>query len=220
MDNEFNSELFSTVLIGSNGSGKSYLMTMIVEIFRFIENELFEINSTNESKNKKDNLLKYDYYNLIYALNNKVFDVTIRNSKEITLKIDDHKTNIKKIKLPKKVLAVSFMVNDKFIFRSERSMKSIYSYLGVRESSNLTFTSSIQKNICYSIIENLENIDVSNSINQVLEFLNYESTLHIKFNSNNKEFFKEFGQEIPSLFIYTDLKDYLKNRIEIMKEHE
>ena len=190
----FNNDLFSTVLIGTNGSGKSYLMTLIIDIFRAVENELYDANDLKSNKNRKDNYLKYEYYNLTYSLNNCTYDIVIKN-KVFTLKVNNKENELNNISIPPKILAVSFMVNDKFVFQPEEQSKSSYSYLGVRESSNLTFTSSIQKNICNLIIENLDNKTILNSIDDVLSFLNYDLDISIHFSGVIKSFFKRYSDK-------------------------
>ena len=205
--------LFSTVLIGTNGSGKSYLMTLIIDIFRAVENELYDANDLKSNKNRKDNYLKYEYYNLTYSLNNCTYDIVIKN-KVFTLKVNNKENELNNISIPPKILAVSFMVNDKFVFQPEEQSKSSYSYLGVRESSNLTFTSSIQKNICNLIIENLDNKTILNSIDDVLSFLNYDLDISIHFSGVIKSFLKDIVI-IESQHL---LKDSLIQKIDRHKE--
>ena len=54
------------------------------------------------------------------------------------------------VELPTNVLAVSFMVNDKFLFidpNQKQSNSGMYRYLGVRKTTNATYTSSVISNV-------------------------------------------------------------------------
>lgn len=67
------------------------------------------------------------------------------------------------IELPKKVLAVSFMVNDKFRFvKPGEDIGSVYKYLGVRKSTNSTYTSSVMQNVFYSVVHMMKTKQLRN----------------------------------------------------------
>ena len=69
-DRDFRNRLLSTVIIGVNGSGKSYLLTVIAEIFRALRIK----------RQGKDYSLKYDSYYIKYSLNNSKYEVKINKN--------------------------------------------------------------------------------------------------------------------------------------------
>ncbi|WP_371370998.1 hypothetical protein [Sporomusa aerivorans] len=143
--------ILSTVIIGANGAGKSYLLTVISELFRVINNKQFskEINMRYE-----ENYLEYsigaDYYEI--EVRGKVFNFT-RNKLPV---------QVHEIELPRKILAVSYMVNDKFVFKTpDIDSEERYEYLGIRQTSNAAWTNSLSRRICDAFIEHSANILVN-----------------------------------------------------------
>lgn len=89
------------------------------------------------------------------------------------------------IELPKKVLAVSFMVNDKFRFvKPGEDIGSIYKYLGVRKSTNSTYTSSVMQNVFYSVVHMMKNHTIT-ELEKVLSVLHFDSNVEISFKLRN-----------------------------------
>ena len=87
------------------------------------------------------------------------------------------------VELPKKVLAVSFMVNDKFRFvKPGEDIGSIYKYLGVRKSTNSTYTSSVMQNVFYSVVHMMKNHTIT-ELEKVLSVLHFDSKVEISFKS-------------------------------------
>lgn len=83
--------------------------------------------------------------------------------------------------MPLKVLAVSFMVNDKFRFvKPEKNIENVYKYLGVRKSTNSTYTSSIMQNVFYSVVEMMKTQTVE-ELEKVLSVLHFDSMIEISF---------------------------------------
>jgi predicted ATPase len=55
--------IFTTLIIGENGAGKSFLLKMIADFFRHIS-----------AKNKSNNI-KYDYFKVNYRLNKNIYSI-------------------------------------------------------------------------------------------------------------------------------------------------
>ncbi|OXB96852.1 MULTISPECIES: AAA family ATPase [Bacillus] len=171
---------FSTVIIGANGAGKSYLLSLLTEVIRAIESKKFN----------KDFTLRYEYYSIKYCLNHTMYSVEIFKKKFRILK-EDNPIRIDEIDLPSKVLAVSFMINDKFTFQSDdKNPNSNYKYLGVRRTSNATWTNSIVRKISDALIAHANTEHFYDKVKEILEFLGYEPIIKLVFEPETKTFFK------------------------------
>jgi len=194
--NQVNRNLpLTTVLIGENGSGKSYLLTLVSEIFRGLD----------ILRRDRDVKFRYDEYKLNYYLNDKNYSIHIYKNK-VKYSIDGKESSMYEVLLPNRILAVSFMINDKFTFvPSKFGNKEIYSYLGVRRTSNATWTTTLLKKITDTLTLNLHKKDFSNKVFEILDFLNFEKELQLKFIPTNKTFFKRKVN-----------LNYLKNKVKKM----
>lgn len=135
-------EPLSTLIIGANSTGKSFAMKILSEIFQAV---------SNESVTKA---LQYDSYCIKYFLNGDFVEIEIINKAIII-----HKNNVlveKSVEavLPQKVLAVAFMLNDKFAFKSEsQDNASMYEYLGLRKTSNASWISTFGNRVAENLLE-------------------------------------------------------------------
>ena len=132
----------TTLIIGANSTGKSFVMKILSEIFQAVSNEAVS------------KVLQFDSYCLKYFLNADAIEIEIKNRAIII-----HKNNILVEKsfeavLPQKVLAIAFMLNDKFAFKAESPYKpSMYEYLGLRKTSNASWISTFGNRIAENILE-------------------------------------------------------------------
>lgn len=135
-------EPLTTLIIGANSTGKSFVMKILSEIFQAVSNEAVS------------KALQFDSYRLRYYLNTDAIEIEIKNRTIII-----HKNNILVEKsfetvLPQKVLAIAFMLNDKFAFKAESPDKqSMYEYLGLRKTSNASWISTFGNRIAENILE-------------------------------------------------------------------
>lgn len=172
--------LLSTVIIGVNGSGKSYLLTVIAEIFRALSSK----------KNGKDYTLKYESYFLQYKLNGSRYIIDISKNSANNVLRDKEPIDIKHVTLPSKILAVAYMVNDKFIFKaSDTNTEDGYDYLGIRQASNATWTTSIGRRVCDALIEQSVDKSRNNKVKEILEFLGFDSRVKLVYEPNTKSLF-------------------------------
>ena len=136
------SEPLTTLIIGANSTGKSFAMKILSEIFQAVN---------NESVSKA---LQYDSYCIKYFLNSDFIEIEIINRAIII-----HKNNILMDEsvegvLPSKVLAVAFMINDKFAFKAESQDKtSMYEYLGLRQTSNAAWINTLGNRVAENLLE-------------------------------------------------------------------
>lgn len=121
-------------------------------------------------------------------------------------KINGIITDIKDIKLPNKVLAVSYMVNDKFIFKAQDTVEKedIYEYLGIRQTSNAAWTNSLSRRICDTFIAHLTRKSFSR-VTDILKFLGFESKAELIYEPKLVSVFKS---KTPANRLQTRIRSY------------
>ncbi|MDA2157942.1 AAA family ATPase [Bacillus cereus group sp. Bc253] len=176
--------LLSTVIIGENGTGKSYLLTVISEVFRAID---------LKRKNKdKDINLRYEIYKLEYYIDDNHYSIEVKNNKFVIINKNNKSIDIQHLSLPKRILAVSFMVNDKFTFASHKEIPhadEVYKYLGIRRTSNAAWTTSIVKRVSDSLVANSSNKTFHLKVKDILGFLNFKPKISLVFEPTRKTLF-------------------------------
>lgn len=140
--NAGNAEPLSTLIIGANSTGKSFVMKILSEVFQAVSN------------NSVSKVLQYDSYCIQYFLNGDFIEIEVIN-KTIVI----HKNNILieeavETVLPQKVLAVAFMLNDKFAYKSQAQQEAaMYNYLGLRQSSNASWINTLGDRVAENLLE-------------------------------------------------------------------
>lgn len=206
---------FTTLIIGENGSGKSYLLAQIADFFRHLS-----VNNVNERLPAHVSTLpRYDSIRVVYVLNGVRYDITKEGNK-YHVTIDEGIAHISDVKLPGSILALSFMVNDKFQF--ENAELGTYQYLGVRAASNAAYTSSIQKKLLGYLLAISNNQEKSHSAAEVLKFIGLRAKVRIAYPLLRKTLFTR-----PPLRVHLESrlkrqlkqKRYLtKNRVSVIHE--
>lgn len=165
-------EIFSTLILGENGTGKSFLLKTIADVFIYISKARIY---------KRKPKFKYTQFCVEYSIDCNDYCIKKESSRDIFCWKNGNKINLDIIELPLKVLAVSFMVNDKFRFvKPEKNIENVYKYLGVRKSTNSTYTSSIMQNVFYSVVEMMKTQTVE-ELEKVLSVLHFDSMIEISF---------------------------------------
>jgi len=196
ISNDMNLKPYTTVLIGANGSGKTYLLKIICDIFKFLKDKL-----------GSNSQYVYDYFHVEYCICNKIYKVEVIKNNILKCMCNMKEIPFKEILLPKKILAVSFMVNDKFLFSDNKNKNSMYVYLGVRKTSNCTYTSSLVRTVIDNIFIAIDN-GKTGVIKDALKLMNMEDKISFEVRpSTNK-----------SLKIINDsnkLREFLNDKINI-----
>ncbi|NHH94774.1 hypothetical protein GOICGAJE_03325 [Bacillus sp. MB95] len=202
-------KLLSTVVIGENGTGKSYLLTVISEVFRAIDLK----------KKRKDVNLRYQSYTLEYYIGENYYSIKIEHNKIFSITKDSKIIDIQHIVLPSRILAVSFMVNDKFTFTSQKETpndEEVYKYLGIRRTSNAAWTTSIVKRVSDSLVSNSSNKDFHVKVKEILKFLDFKPKISMVFEPTRKTLFtkkitlKTLNEKVAK---YKNINDYRTDAI-------
>ena len=186
IDVDFSEESFKennnyiTLAIGNNGVGKSFILSQLAEVFRNME--YYPVS--------KSDGLKYDYYLVIYKLKNRIIKLEINNGK---YHIDGilMKESLKDF-LPARILALSFMINDKFTFQKNSDLiNAAYRYLGIRQVSNASWTTSINKLVTQNVIDSLETENFTEQMKIMLKYLGFQDSLCLAYNYKRKTLFNK-----------------------------
>ncbi|MCX9039737.1 ATP-binding protein, partial [Citrobacter portucalensis] len=169
----------SSIVIGENGSGKSYLLSQVADFFRFIQRII--------SKEKKP-YYKYEFASVKYLIDSDLI-VIKKDRNKVLCFVNDVSSDISHVRLPTKVIAMSFMVNDKFSF-SRFEEDDFYDYRGVRATSNASYTSTIKRMITNALILSIGYRDKLKAIKDTLHFLGMSEKLAITYNLNRKTLLK------------------------------
>jgi len=195
LDNiEYNSNSpFYSVVIGPNGTGKSFLLSLLVDTFR----EIMEQKSLGNSK-KSIFFKKYKYTEVAYEYEGNPYELVLSSN---SLKVKSS-INEEDYKIPERLLALSFLINDKFPHNQRKKENNeFYQYLGIRETSNASFTNTAQNKTAEALIENCDNVEFIGNFNSVLKFLGYTNLVRISFTlkGNTKLYVNKINTSINSL---------------------
>jgi predicted ATPase len=202
---------FTSVIIGPNGTGKSYILRAITEIFR-------SLATLKEDKKKEP--LSFDYH-IKYVFNQNVFDIISKRSLIVQLKgkrsreifvlknypegtpifdksekaifvpkilNSNYEISIKELELPSKMLVSSIMMNDRFPF-SKSSTDNFYQYLGIRRSSGTTSTKTFERKTISYLFDTAEIENFKSDLSDMLSFIGYENHLKIQYKTRYSKLF-------------------------------
>jgi len=160
LDDQNIKQPYISLVIGSNGTGKSNLLRAISDIFR----ELYSLKTTEKRSNSITGffLIKYEYSGHIYSFGN--YNEESMNLKVLTSKKpypspriqrDSHFIEIQDAPMPNALLVSSLMITDKF-FNDSKSTLPYYKYLGVRTSFNQAGTKTYIRKTVDMLIDALD----------------------------------------------------------------
>lgn len=187
------SNIFFSILIGENGSGKSIILRSIIDIF-------LQIESLKEGKIKRSSRIGIKDYELIYTLGQDQYKIISLNGKVKVFINEMEMNNYNEIKLPSNIMACSFLINDKFIWRKGET-NSIYKYMGVRTSPTMTNTSFVVKQIVNNIIQSKDKKFFVEGMRECLKFLNLKFECKLIYKVKKKKLF--FDGEIDESNIFS-----------------
>jgi predicted ATPase len=202
-------DIFTTLIIGENGVGKSFLLKLIADFFRFIANPT------------KPNQIKYEQVYISYRIDSDFYTLE-KNKNSVTYKKNSVRAEKSDIKLPTKILTLSFMVNDKFSFSNDKESNEKhlenddgYKYLGIRATSNATYTSTIQKKLLNAILKILKQPQRIQSLNKINDFIGLKNSIEIEYTLKRKTL---FSRGVTVDFLDKRMKSILSKKEFLNKE--
>jgi len=191
---------YFTLILGLNGTGKSNLLKLIIEIFRVAYNKKVDERTATYPGGKYS--LEYFYEDGNYTILN-----TLGWSNSEALTFSEGESEFEKglrffkdgteipppeLRLPESIIALSILLTDKFLFTKDGGMFPPYKYFGVRRDSNTAGTKSLIARIidCTFIAAARESFLAS--IKEILTFLDLEQEFLVSYSPRYKHyFFKE-----------------------------
>lgn len=206
---------YTSVIIGPNGTGKSFILKCITEIFKE-----FESYKTKKEKTYQSPF----YFHLIYQIDDATYEIvsskwTIfdrrganrasfflknRPPDEPIFKDDKwefaprtpYQVTIDEIQFPSRILVNSVMLNDRFTYHDSEPGE-FYQYLGIRSSSSNSSTrASARRTITNLFNAKIANDSFVNNLRALLHFLNFDQSFKIRYKT-----------KINSLFFSTKLDE-------------
>lgn len=201
-----NSVIIKSILIGENGAGKSSILRAISQVYLVL--------SKNQEVDVRINLKDLDYtkYDLKYRIKQDLFYVQLIKEKsniKIICKRNNHEIPFSHLVFPKKMLAISTIVNDTYMFSSN----DYYKYLGTRSSANGSFKGELDK----SIIKYFHEIISKDRKGYLIEIL---SPLDISnlFIKEDQLFVKRDNEDVKFEYLSSGEKNYLNIFMSIISE--
>lgn len=198
----------ASVIIGVNGSGKSRVLSLLVDEFDNISKiwaseygekedvRLWEqrsilffkngerVKGVNLDKNKNGSIDS----KIKYFLDGDVWEIS-RIGKNIYCTKNEEEVSIIELRLPDKLLAVAHLPVDKFRF-SKNDEKEFYSYLGLRQSSNMTTTGALESKVVLSLIRTVVKGRGKKILSDWLPELGFEQPVIVEVGVTSKKFFE------------------------------
>ncbi|MGL2967400.1 AAA family ATPase [Flavobacterium sp. XGLA_31] len=192
-ENDFKNEAivnapYTSLIIGPNGTGKSYLLKEIAEIFIHLK----------DIKEKSELANYHRLFEITFNINSADFIVSnffiekekIKRTKT-TVYQSSEEISPEKLILPETILVSSLLINDKFTVKN--NYEDFYRYLGVRsiKTPSIAGTKSYIKRTLDLIFMNLNHDEaiIINKIKSLLQFLNYENNFRINYKLRYKNYF-------------------------------
>ncbi|MDP4282798.1 MAG: AAA family ATPase [Bacteroidota bacterium] len=206
---------YTTVIIGPNGTGKSYILKTIAEIFTYfkdfqkdpnifwlnkygfslefkIDKDLFEIR-TGRFKifNKRGEHRKVE------CLINKPADFEDLPQEKKDFFIE----NATEILLPERILVSSVMLTDRFIFR-DSNPDDFYQYLGVRRNRSTSSTQTFEKKTIKYLFDAARTKEFKNNLLEILNFMGLEEKLTISYSIKYKNLFEKQKPSVENFHLF------------------
>lgn len=182
----------TTLIIGSNGTGKSRLLRVILDIF----NDLYNYKTSGKAnfRFKEYYLLKFQYNSITYSIENNKRELTCKNG-------DDLLSGIQNVSLPVKIIGAAFSISDKLPSKNNRIFGSFsnsrydndyYEYLGIKTFNNMASSSGHINRSIDLIVEAISDKNFQKDVKAIFKYLEFAPKIFIEYRfSHNREFLTE-----------------------------
>lgn len=183
--------IYSTVIIGPNGTGKSNLFRIVINLFK----ELYDLSLPN---GKRSYLVNGDF-SLKYSIDECVYEFTnIKKASHLATIIDKVKVylykdgkiiDFKGVKFPIAIVANSIMLTDKYPVFNNEKVFPVYKYLGIRNRAQNASTRQYVRKTVEFIVEQYDNESFRRGLKSTTEFLEMVDGIEIIYNTANTSLF-------------------------------
>jgi predicted ATPase len=207
-------KIYSTVIIGPNGTRKSLLFNLIIYIFKCIS-DLKEHKEIDYSKYSKGD------FHLIYALNNEIYEIIRTHSVDAGnhnlyaygLGINKETKKIKDFELPLTIIGNSINITDKFPFYKENEFPR-FQYLGIKYNPQSASTKSYIKRTIDFVAKLSFSVSFLNGLNLITDtFIGKNKSICISYRTVNFKRFYDGTLNVNKLDeFFTDIERRFKER--------
>lgn len=202
-DNGIPQGVYTSVIIGANGIGKSYLLRVITEIFSCLEN-LYQ-GKVPAAPQYFFDIKYFSYKGEMEFANFGEFDSVVRSRRlytQFVFKCDGREVGASCMVLPKRVIASATTINDKFVAKSTE----MYRYKGLRNenSPSTTGTRTMVRKTVNGLLDSLdEKFGFKRELADLLSHLGLQPHLVLSYNMRYVDVFVKrdmSGIELQRIF--------------------
>lgn len=168
-----------TALIGRNGTGKSHLLSAIVDTFIGLE---------LVASRRRHRLREMPLQRLRYRIGDKTCELTRNKNGDCEAKVNNSRVDLGDVPLPQRIVALTITPFDKFrvpelsSFSVDAAQRSRYRYLGLRDRTNKASIENLLFRSLNSLFETSRNPAVKRArISRVFEFLDLEPNITVVY---------------------------------------
>lgn len=184
-------KIYTTVIIGANGIGKTYLLKVIVDIFNYVH-ELNHSDSTPRSLGYSFEI-RYWYNDHEFIVKNYTSGGPVRRNAKVADKmvcqINGNPIGVHECLLPNVIVASAMTVTDKF---SVKSVGDMYRYQGIRSenSPSTTGTRTLVRKTVEGLVRCLKvKGGYREELALILDVLGFKHTLKVRYQVKYKDVF-------------------------------
>jgi predicted ATPase len=200
------SQPYTSVIIGANGTGKSYILRTVAEIFRQFKN--YHDNPENDLNLPFNIHLRYQYYDNTYEIvskrlvpfgkiggnrsylffKNRPFDKLFTYVGIPIEKPTKYDVPHNEVKYPDKLIVSSIMLNDRFTFADSKP-DDFYQYLGIRRTRSMTSTQTFSSKTIRYLFDAKRSDTFIDDFSDMLDFMGFEKFLKVHYNTKYNSLF-------------------------------
>ena len=185
--------IYTTVIIGANGTGKSNLFRIIIELFK----QLYDLKDGKKIRSIEGRFkLRFSVNGDVFEYKNFYENSLFANSVVTREKVAKHHLmrngnliDFKELQLPIAIVANSIMLTDKYPIYNDDKSFPIYKYLGVRNRPQQASTRSYVRKTVEFIVDQFDSDAFKDGLKRITKYLNIDESIEVIYFTINTPFF-------------------------------